>query len=510
MKKLLFIACISAILLSSCDLLFGLLSESGTKRFWAVDTTKETSDPKYYYQLSADLLAENDYCKVWVENGSGVSKADAQKMAAEYIKIYNVMIDTFGLEFEVEYTSGKKGTLNTLKYADALTDADGKLAILLLDIKDNYKKGENESYVAGYFTPMNIFPKSNYPNSNVCDMIYIDTNPGFKEKPEDAYSTLAHELQHLMNFVTTLEKRLVYDDKGELTDILLMDTWIDEGLASAAEYVYTGGHLLDRWGWYYLNGGGEGANKVTSLIDKGNNFFVWGNRTDETQYAILDDYATVYLFFQWLRIQSGKGKDIYKDIISSKYGDYHAVTEAAGSSYNNGNWEKLLGDWLAANYIYAPTGINGYKNDFDFKKEGVPITIKGLHLLSTKATTISLYPGEGVFSKISGSNTIPAKSGNITYSKLTGSDIPDALLTYNANAVNFVMGSDNRKKDPNPENGTVIAASVNIADPVNGRAVTGGFSIKGPYRIGAGDVRRGWAGSLPPAGVLQLSLTLSE
>jgi hypothetical protein len=47
-----------------------------------------------------------------------------------------------------------------------------------------------------------------------------------------------------------------------------------------------------------------------------------------------------------------------KDIISSQYSDYRAVTTAAGkisSSYTN-DWGLLLRDWLAANYINAPSG----------------------------------------------------------------------------------------------------------------------------------------------------------
>ena len=529
MKKLLLLLCISVILLSSCeDFLIWLLDDSGsgnnsgsgtgsgTKRFWAIDTTKNSSDRNYFYQLTAELLAENDLCKVWVERGSGVTRQDAQKMAAEYITIYNKMIGAFGLEFDVEYRDGTKGKLNTIKLADAYTDGDGKLTILLLDIKDGYRKGVNDSYVAGYFTPYNFFRDT---NSNSCDMIYIDTNPAFKENPEDAYSTLAHELQHLMNFTTTLENRSKVEN-GTITEIYQMDTWVDEGLASAAEYVYTGKHLVDRWGWYYLNGDGNG------LIDKGNNFFVWGNRENENQYALLDDYATVYLFFQWLRIQSSKGVDIYKDIIGYEVKpadkDYYSensylpVTEAASktiaSSYKD-NWGGLLGDWLAANYTYASTGRYGYKDDFEFRDRNTNelLTIKGRHFLSTNNTNFSLYPGEGVFSKIDKSYTVPSDKGNIRYSLLTGTGIAagnsissGALLTYNASKVN----GESR------ETGTVtgvIPPKANVIDPVNGRSVASQFRITGPYRIGIGDVRRGGFSGLPPIDILQLnSLTLRE
>ena len=541
MKKLLFVTCISIILLSSCDWLFDVLG-GGTKTFWAVDNTKNYGDPNYFYQLTADLLAENDYCKVYVERGTIGGQSTADKVAAEYINIYNKMLGAFGIDFDVKYNNGTTGKLNTIKLADAYSSQpDGKLTILLLDIRDGYKEGENDSYVAGYFYAVDFYT-DNRPElyrSNECDMIYIDTDPALKKDPADAYSTLAHELQHMMNFITSNEKRIVYDDKDEPEDVILMDTWVNEGLSSAAEYIYTDGHKADRYGWYYYNGSGpddKGDVRIKSLIDRGNNFFVWNNRDhddtcggsakcnnpDHSQYAVLDDYATVYLFFQWLRIQNN-GTGIYKDIISSKYGDYHAVTDAIGAPYKN-NWGLLLRDWLAANYIYDSTGTYGYKNDFDFRKGGELLSLKGRNLFSTNAQSVNLYPGEGVFSKIdsayAGSKPVPTDTQTIKYSILTtapgNSMAQGALLTYNVSEINYnTYNDDGTIKAPiAPSTGTItgVVANVDVADPVNGRSVASPFRTTGPYRIGIGDVRRGWFRDFPLDGVLQLqnSLTLRE
>jgi len=532
MKKLLFV-CISVILLSSCDLLLELLGGlGGSKAFYARDLTKSSNDPNYFYRISANLLAENEYCKVYAETTSGVTEATAKKMANAYSVIHNKMEAAFGLEFEVEYTNGSKGVLKTLQYADAYTDGDGKLTILLLDIKDGYVKGVRDSYVAGYFSPYDFFSGTYYPYSNKCDMIYIDTYPAVPGDDE-TNSTLAHELQHLMNFTTSLNNRLVYEGE-EVTDINLMDTWIDEGLASAAEWIYSNGtHLESRYGWYKYNGrvDKDGNKLLTGKIDMGNNFFVWDNRDHEascgnannnyanckdtanhSQYAILDDYATVYLFFQWLRIQSNNGQNIYKEIIGSSKGDYMAVTDAASarisSSYNN--WGRLLGDWLAANYINNSGGAYGYKTEIssnDISAHYFPVT--GANARA------SLYPGEGVYSRINSTYYAPTNSGNIKYSLLTSNNVftsgsipSGALLTYNINTVNDIDGDF-----PSPENGIVtgVAADVNIAVPAQGRSITAG-SYNRPYRIGAGDVQRGWFRDFPLDGVLQLpnSLTIRE
>jgi len=443
----------------SCDL-FDFDDDDNSKSFYALNIATEK-----HYKVKAELLAEGDYCNVWVEKGSGVKKAQAQVFADKYDReIYSKMISAFGLlnpSFEGETFS------DIMEFADWLADEDGKLCILLLNIKDNYKQGVNESYVAGYFWNGNFLDVT---GSNHCDMIYIDTNPGMKDEYiEEAYSTLAHEMQHMISFVTGLIKRWDGDENYDP-----LDTWIDEGLSSAAEYI-TYGHRSDRIDWYNDNGikNTNGEYIINGLIDKGNNFFIWDNRTSENQYAILDDYATVYLFFQWLRLQNDNA--IYRRIISSTVGNYVAVENATGV-----NWDNLLRNWMAANYINDSTGAYGYKGDIS------EITT---HTVQAGTTQVSLYPGEGVYSLTASGDTMPSQSGKIRYAGLNKSsaivnnsiNAGGALLTYNINTV----------KDASAETGktTGRAASV-IIKPVSSRAVT---PYPRAYRIGAGDVlRQNW------------------
>jgi hypothetical protein len=427
----------------SCDLF--IFDEEDTKSFWATNVATNKD-----YKVKAELLASGVYCNVWVEKGSGVNRSRAKNIADEYDnKIHLQMINAFGLE-NPSYNG--RTFSNIMEFADSLGDGDGKLCILLLDIKDNYQKGVNDSYVAGYFWSGNFYDMS---GSNYCDMIYIDTYPGMKdENIGGAFTTLAHEMQHLMNFVTSRIKRSTY-----------MDTWIDEGLSSAAEYIINNEHSQDRIDWY--NNNGDSKNDIKGIIDKGNNFFVWDNHKDE-QYAILDDYATVYLFFQWLRLQKGDG--VYREIISSTFSDYRAVTAATGEG-----WDNLLKTWMAANYINDSTGDYGYKGDIS------DITT---HTVQAGGTQVSLYPGEGVYSLTEAGDTMPAQGVKIKYAGLDkNSEVSDnavfaagRLLTYNIDTA--LNGS--------AETGTTTgkAASVNTASSM-GRAVK---PYSGPYRIGAGDI----------------------
>ena len=440
----------------SCDLFLDV--NNSPDNFWATNYSTRKN-----YRVKAELFAEGEYCNVWVERGSGVSKGQAKTVAYQYDnKIYRLMINTFGIEISSYNGETFSDTMDTMAFADYLGDKDGKLCILLLDIKDDYKAGVNESYVAGYFWPGNFFDIS---GSNKSDMIYIDTYPGMgirDKNIENVFPTLAHEMQHMMNRVT----RIMLSSSGSIFTPS-MDTWIDEGLSSAAEYIIGGEHSKDRIDWYNKNG--DSNARLKGLIDQGNNFFVWENHEDENPYAVLDDYATVYLFFQWLRLQ--KGISVYRDIISSSYGDYRAVANAMGE-----DWDTLLKNWMAANYINSGTGVYGYKGE-------IPITT---HTAPAGKTEISLYPGEGVYSLTNASDTMPIGGGvNIKYA---GLDITEGvndsivfnagrLLTYNINTVL------NGKAEIGITTGK--AASVNIT-PMGGRSVTSSYS--GPYRIGAGDI----------------------
>jgi hypothetical protein len=421
------------------------------------------------YQIDADLLAEGNYCKIWVEQDprGSAGPASLQAMAGEYDgKIYPRMLAAFDNGENIYDGPGVPLIAhNMMEYADYLTDGDGKLSILLLDIQDGYAMG-NGSYVGGYFWSGDLYQRNSAGSlqySNETDMIYLDTYPG-KPGTSDSNRTLAHEMQHLMNHVAG---RLYRGDAS-------MDTWIDEGLSSAAEYIYLETHNSTRYDWFNRDPKGT--------IAKGNNFFVWGNYNDD---SILDDYATVYLFFQWLRIQGGN--EIYKNIIKSKCSDYQAVTGAAaaampGMGYDD--WGTLLKTWLAANYINAPTGPYGYKGE---NRLGT-VQVK---TAPTGTTSLQLLPGEGVYSMFKSGVSVSG-SGNIKYAGLykngPGGLVNDtisfggALLTYNAN----------KDREGMAERGNLTGVAADVSAAQSGgeawaRSV-GNTAREGPVSIDARDM----------------------
>jgi hypothetical protein len=356
-----------------------------------------------YYVLNAVPVAENERCiiyrdKAWTKN------LDAKKIlktAEEYgEKIYPAITDVFGECTDI--------------------DENGKLIILLLDILDGAAAGSG-SFVAGYFDPTDIYPKKTYPQSNEAEILYLDIKEG-KLGTDEFNATIAHEFQHLLRYSA-------YMQTGVHTE-----TWLDEGLSTAAEYVYLGKHLNDTYSYYNLD--------LDGSIADGNTFFYW-------EGSDLADYATAYLFFQWLRIQAATGDDpqgynVYRTIYNSPSPGAQAVVDAAVTliDTNLDSWANLLRAWLTANYMNTPSkdaanGLYGYDGAF-------PDLV--IHPYSKNGTTTSLLPGEGVYSIIQDNSFLLSGSSgsHIGYGDMGKGKAPlfnpaskkysgEYLLTYNGN-----------------------------------------------------------------------------
>jgi hypothetical protein len=363
-----------------------------------------------YYSLRARNLANGKYCVVYGETGSTsvVSYPAAQALAREFDEnIYTKITAAFGTPYDV--------------------DKNGGVLLLLLDIKDGYA-GSGNPYTAGYFDANDMNDNS---TSNKADMLYIDTYPAVIGNPQ-SYRTMAHELQHLISYSV----RKI--GKGQTP----LDTWVDEGLSSAAEHIYRGVVQSDRIGWL--------TSKDNKSVLYGNNFFVWngkwegyGTPEEKTWMASkgyaedpLTNYSTVYLFFQWLRVHAENGERIFKDIIDSPHGDYRAVTEAAAlridSEYND--WTTLLGTWYAANLLQNRSGEYGYGNGLYFNP---PYAAAGNQ--DYPGPQAALAPGEGIYSGLKTGDTFGG-GVNIRYGVLApGSNRQGGTAAFGASS--FTQGN---------------------------------------------------------------------
>jgi len=344
--------------------------KDGERFFWA---RKAKSSDKSWYKVAATRkeVTEAPHCEVYVDNDltgeHAVSDAVAQAIATEFENnIYTSIQEKFDVVSDV--------------------DNDGKITILLLDIQDDYKK-TGDPYVAGYFDGTHQLSGQQYEKySNLTDMLFMDTNPGFQVLT-NFYQTLAHELQHLINF-----NHNYIDGKGHIAD-----TWINEGLSTAAEYFYNGAHVQNRI-VYYNN------TQYNSAIKNGAYFFNWASSWTTDKVA---RYATVYLFFQWLRIQSDNGNNIYKSIYAQGNMDLASFLEAVKTHGVGSTWKDILGNWFTANLFNNTSGLYGYKGE-------ITLTPPAFNASATRRN-LKLYPGGAVYIHKSDDSYSPIAQTNIAH-----------------------------------------------------------------------------------------------
>ncbi len=361
-------------------------------QFFALDMTSGYT----VYSAYARRRVSGDHSVFYVEEGQTVSDAFLSDCAAAFESMYTLISTDFANPSDV--------------------DGDGKIILLILDIKDGATA--TSGYVAGYFDSYDCL---NYSDSNKADMLYMDWNPG-SQYPDGFVSTMIHELQHLANFNNSF-----LEEGGNN-----QDTWVNEGLSTAAEYLYAGAHLVDRIDYYNkqpeYNGGYD-------TIAYGEGFVAWGTHLPASD--VLAAYSTVYLFMQWLRIHDPAGAGVYKEIIDSAYYDYRAVVQAASDWSTSPDWTTLIRSWYLANYLDQSGSFYGYEGELTG-----PLSLTPRALSTQTGASLYLYPGEGVY-VMKSADYSPTSTDLVLYAGFNNAPAPaidlvaplsgSLLLAYNSN-----------------------------------------------------------------------------
>ncbi len=297
--------------------------------------------------LDMVCLYVGTHCTVWGTTSDKeavrLGSAQAAQIGGYFDEKFPTMEATFGGDF-----------------VDA--DGDGKVAIMCYDIDKNYKAGEAFSgpYTAGFFDMKDMIGSDNkigsvlfgesaaYPYNSM-DCIRIDTYPVMGGTPdtlmtrvENCYSTLFHELQHMLNFSSAL-----HNFEAEKTDELYyMDTFLNEAFSMAAE------HLVCT------------SDSTANRIERFNGSDYKPGSPLTTWKGTLDNYANSYLFGQYLRTryrQSGlankaDGSDFYRTVydwcVDPTDLDGEPVYDEAGNQIRyNGNAMDVVADLLQTNAI---------------------------------------------------------------------------------------------------------------------------------------------------------------
>ncbi len=297
--------------------------------FWVIDTRYDDyqTNSSAWYSIYGVKLASSSHVSIYVDQEAIDAGLISEQKAAEISQEFDSLI----------YPS----VTQNFSYPEDV-DGNGKIILLLYDIKDNYD--QTGAYVGGYFYPVDFYSNDSVQaqapalHSNEGDLIYVDINHPPSFDWNDTLQTVAHEFQHLVNYSQELRDG---NQSG-------MDTWIDEGLAESAAHLCYGvqQNRIDDYNGY------AGINKHP--------LFYWDRNN------VFPNYAKSYLFMQYLRIQSDQDWVIYKTILDSNYRDYGAIIDALdGDSGFSGkpDWgntsterfERLLLRWYATNNLSSPS-----------------------------------------------------------------------------------------------------------------------------------------------------------
>jgi large repetitive protein len=289
-----------------------------SKPFWVTDFVNN-----FDTQITAKLLYSGSKANVWVYNNQ-ITSLDAQKLGKEFdSKIQPLITSSFGGASDV--------------------DGNGKVNILCYDIQDGFDG--SGGYIGGYFWAGDLYAD---PHSNQSEIFYIDTYPsmgiGTTKDVTEAYSTLAHEFQHMVNF----NRNVLIEGSTES-----MDTWLDEAMAMAAEQMYTGQALDDRIDYY----------NYSDSITNGHSLLYWDDYGD-----VLANYSLSYLFAQYLKIQANQGDSIFKELLNDPNNDYRAVEDAIQKHISPTlSFGKFMTSFRAALLLKQGTGLYGFKAEPGFE-----------------------------------------------------------------------------------------------------------------------------------------------
>ena len=197
---------------------------------------------------TAKLVKQGTNCNVWVVNDgikyNYVTETNLNAIVTAFDGIYTRMTNTStGLAPFVKITTTYPYNYSNLPEVGNIGN-DEKVNILLYDIGNDGMS--TNPYTGGFFNSGDFFTYITKGEDQVYQnhmaMIHMDigTNQGYKDLADDPnlfYSTLAHEFQHML-FYMTAGYKMGEDQHNEYT-------WFNEALSALAEITYTtDGELL--------------------------------------------------------------------------------------------------------------------------------------------------------------------------------------------------------------------------------------------------------------------------
>ncbi|MBI2451082.1 MAG: IPT/TIG domain-containing protein [Parcubacteria group bacterium] len=295
MKKLILKTFFFFLFLIPVQVFAGVLGET------AVFNIEATHDLQKRNQVSAEITLISGNAEFFVDQNYLLSLGSQRQSFENNLKaladefdnnIYPKLTDFFGKEWSPGI------------------DNNPRISMLLIEMVP---------LTGGYFRTQDEFPKTQAPESNERELIYLNT---LNIEKNNAKSFLAHEFQHLISF-NQLEKRLQKND----------DVWANE---LRSEYVSTILNYDDPFATSILKQRLEDfkQNPADSLTE-------WKNE--------LSDYGSVSLFSYYLADQYGAA--ILSDLLKSDSIGIEAIEAILKSKNISDTFSDIFINWSLANFF---------------------------------------------------------------------------------------------------------------------------------------------------------------
>jgi len=310
-----------------------------------------------YNVINMTKRGEGLHCEMWVANDLSfynlsdprAGMVNIENWMVDYMidefdtTIYPIMTETF---IDAPQINGSNANVTSWQYLldndtktlDNLTDEGwiyktndtGKVMIMVFNIIDEswYDGDTYGSYIAGYYSPSmrNLYDRN---------IMHIDCYD-WANRINDPYiyeSTFAHEYQHLLQ------------DEQDPNE----DTWVNEGLSMAAEFLCGYGIPFYPYVTYYF-------------LCPDNSLTVWGDLPGD---LILGDYGAVLLFMLYIYDHYG-GKPMLQSVFFNDLNGIESIDDAMlDMGHNRITFDKVFRDWRLANLMLdndVGGGLYSYKS----------------------------------------------------------------------------------------------------------------------------------------------------
>ncbi len=433
--------------------------------FYSLDNYTNT-----YYETYAKYAYNGTYCNVYVErinNTYYISDEQARQIGQEFdTKIRDYVFNNFG-----SYVS------NTSTDTSA---TDGKIIILLEDIRDYHYYGYSNSYIGGYFNSADLLaPGQTYASGNNRAMLHMDIFPsmltGSGYDVSLAYGNLAHEFQHLINCTDVLKSPV---------GTPYNEAWWNEAFSMAAMHGLYGS--LDD----YIDAFNNDSIVRNGAVLNYENYNDNGN-------SVGANYGLTYLFSQYLRTQtkpySGGGDSIFKKVLSSNKHNYQAITEALSSiGYPVTDFAELNRNFRIAMVLKNSSGLYGFQGESAFNSVNYPLysstaalTLKGGAAIVKSINTPVTPSGAGANTRFAGfqagGGLSPTKYA-VTVEAGTGGTVNTSGGQFESNtSINLVATPNNNYQFKNWQSsnggtfGSTTSTSTTFRTPAHSTTVTAVF-----------------------------------